>query len=150
MQINYASTVTDYVRVTVYRVHWLKAKARRDRWREEQILVASEMEWTEQFFRYRASRWKALVTKPSAIASPDINVDGELERPEGSPTSSVHDIQHRYSGGHLCYALKLESMWNRLAQQAALQFNAAKVRMGPQRDFVRSRSSSSSSSELSL
>ncbi|KAG2094376.1 uncharacterized protein F5147DRAFT_763866 [Suillus discolor] len=29
-----------------YRVHWLRAKALRDRWREEMILVKLEMDWT--------------------------------------------------------------------------------------------------------
>ncbi|KAG1804027.1 hypothetical protein EV424DRAFT_1474522 [Suillus variegatus] len=33
-----------------YRVHWLRAKALRDRWREEMILVKLEMDWTCKFF----------------------------------------------------------------------------------------------------
>jgi hypothetical protein len=142
IQINYINIVMAYRQIPVYRVHWLKAKARRDRWREEQILVASEMEWTELFFRHRASRWKALATKPSAVALTDINVDGDPAHSEGSHMPSEHDIQHSHSPGHICYALKLESLWNRLAQQAAVQFNVAKL---AQQHFARSRSSSSSS-----
>ena len=117
----------------VYRVHWLKAKSRRDRWREERILLASEMEWTELFFRHRASRWKALAAESSAIALPDSDTGDELE-----PNT-------RYSQGHICYALKQESMWDRLAQQATLQFNAAKADIEPSQHFARSRSSSESS-----
>jgi len=130
----------------VYRVHWLKAKARRDRWQEERILLASEMQWTELFFRHRGSRWKTLAAESSAvIASHEAN-SGQSE---GSETHSKSEFRH--SKGHVCYALKVESMWNRLAQQAAVQFGAAKAE--PRLDmqlFTRSRSSSSSSSNLSL
>jgi hypothetical protein len=92
------------------------------------------MEWTELFFRHRASRWKALAAESSAIALPDSGTGDELE-----PNT-------RYSQGHICYALKQESMWDRLAQQATLQFNAAKADIEPSQHFARSRSSS----ELSL
>jgi hypothetical protein len=123
--------------VAVYRVHWLKAKSRRDRWREELILLQSEMDWTERFFRHRASRWKALAAESSAVVSSDIDVNGESDHP---PIPSERDLRH--SQGHICYALKLESMWNRLAQQAALQFNAAKTEIRPSQHSARSRSSS--------
>jgi hypothetical protein len=84
--------------VTVYCFHWLKAKSRRDRWREEHILLQS-MQWTELFFC-------------------DAN-SGQLK---GSETTSNSEL--RSSKGHICYALKLESM---LAQQAVLLFGAAKT-----------------------
>jgi hypothetical protein len=96
------------------------------------------MEWTELFFRHRASRWKALAAESSSIDLPDNSVSGESEP----------DIRH--SPGHISYALKLESMWNRLAQQAALQFGAAKAESRPLQDFARTRSPSSSSSEVSF
>ncbi|KIM71052.1 hypothetical protein PILCRDRAFT_33210, partial [Piloderma croceum F 1598] len=38
-----------------YRVHWLKAKAWRDRWAEEVTLLVNEMDWTLGFFEHRAS-----------------------------------------------------------------------------------------------
>src|SRR6202011_939983 len=41
----------------VYRVHWLKAKARRDRWAEEKTILLNEMEWVLAFFRTQAKRW---------------------------------------------------------------------------------------------
>jgi hypothetical protein len=122
--------------MAVYRVHWLKAKSRRDRWREEQILLESEMQWAELFFRNRASRWKTLAAESeSAASSRDANSSSKIE------------FQH--SRGHICYALKLESMWNRLAQQAAVQFGAARVGIRhPAQLSTRSRSSSSSSCNL--
>jgi hypothetical protein len=41
-------------------VHWLKAKARHDRWTEELTLILSEMDWTERFFRYMVRKWEKL------------------------------------------------------------------------------------------
>jgi hypothetical protein len=120
--------------MAVYRVHWLKAKSRRDRWREEKILLQSEMQWTELFFRHQASRWRTLA---AAISSRDTN---EAHNPS--------QIEFQHSKGHICYALKLESMWNRLAQQAAVQFATARVGIRHSaRLSTRSRSSSSSSYE---
>lgn len=125
--------------MTVYRVHWLKAKSRRDRWQEERILLASEMQWTQLFFRHQASRWRTLAAKSSATIA---SHGGNSSQSQGSETDSKSEF--RYSKGHVCYALKLESMWNRLAQQAAVQFGSAKAepRLGLQ-PFTRSRSSSS-------
>jgi hypothetical protein len=128
--------------MTVYRVHWLKAKSRRDRWREEHILLASEMEWTELFFRHRASRWKFLAAESSGIASSTI-------RTSDSEQLQDPNISHKgKSEGHLCYALKLESMWDRLAQQAVAHFSAVKAVREPQQR-TRVSSFTSSSSELS-
>src|SRR5882762_11894904 len=111
--------------MAVYRVHWLKAKSRRDRWREEELLLTSEMEWTELFFRHRASRWKNLAAKSSAIALRTSH-SNESEHPQGSRIFPKAETQR--SQGHICYALKLESMWNRLAQQTILRFSVAKAK----------------------
>ncbi|KAG1859310.1 hypothetical protein DFJ58DRAFT_840183 [Suillus subalutaceus] len=40
-----------------YRVHWLHAKALRDRWEEEMLLVQHEMNWTCNFFVHKANQW---------------------------------------------------------------------------------------------
>ncbi|KAK7696323.1 hypothetical protein QCA50_000977 [Cerrena zonata] len=42
----------------LYRVNWLRAKCRRDRWAEEKILLRSELSWTHNYFRNRAETWK--------------------------------------------------------------------------------------------
>ncbi|KAG1802912.1 uncharacterized protein HD556DRAFT_1198529, partial [Suillus plorans] len=44
----------------VYCVHWLRAKALKDRWAEEILLVQHEMEWTCNFFVHKAEEWKHL------------------------------------------------------------------------------------------
>ncbi|KAG1877557.1 hypothetical protein F4604DRAFT_1924204 [Suillus subluteus] len=41
-----------------YRVNWLKAKARYDRWSEELKLVQHEMFWTISWFRTQEERWR--------------------------------------------------------------------------------------------
>lgn len=39
------------------RVNWLRAKARRDRWKEEKVLLRSEMEWTRNYFKHTENVW---------------------------------------------------------------------------------------------
>ncbi|KAI6107201.1 hypothetical protein EDD16DRAFT_1523372 [Pisolithus croceorrhizus] len=41
-----------------YRINWLKARARRDRWKEEVSLVRHEMLWTRLWFEYHKSMWE--------------------------------------------------------------------------------------------
>jgi len=47
-------------RFSVYRVNWLRAKARKERWEEEFELVKKEMEWTVNCFRYKERTWKEI------------------------------------------------------------------------------------------
>ncbi|KAG1787420.1 uncharacterized protein HD556DRAFT_1312744 [Suillus plorans] len=42
----------------VYRVNWLKAKARWNRWQEELRLVRHEMGWTINWFKYHQNEWE--------------------------------------------------------------------------------------------
>ncbi|KAJ6556076.1 hypothetical protein B0H19DRAFT_947611 [Mycena capillaripes] len=42
----------------VYRVNWLRAKARLARWAEEKIIVSKEMTWTLNSFAYNRDRWQ--------------------------------------------------------------------------------------------
>ncbi|KAI5999723.1 hypothetical protein EDC04DRAFT_2612161 [Pisolithus marmoratus] len=41
-----------------YRINWLKARARRDRWKEEVSLVRHEMLWTGLWFEYHKKMWE--------------------------------------------------------------------------------------------
>ncbi|KAF8815690.1 hypothetical protein BYT27DRAFT_7079225 [Phlegmacium glaucopus] len=54
------------------RVHWLRARAQKNRWKEEQILVGYEMEWSVRYFLYRAKVWEercnVAALSPGAIA----------------------------------------------------------------------------------
>ena len=77
----------------VYRVHWLKSKARQDRWAKEKTLLRNEMDWTVRFFQWQAERWRR-----------------NAEHEEGSE-------------GHCCYARKQKSMWLKFADFARHQFN---------------------------
>ncbi|KAK7685247.1 hypothetical protein QCA50_011610 [Cerrena zonata] len=42
----------------MYRVNWLRAKSRRDRWAEEKTLLQSELECTHRYFLYHMEQWK--------------------------------------------------------------------------------------------
>ena len=55
----------------VYRVNWLRAKCRKDRWAEELTLVKSEMEWTKLFYARRAAVWENRATA-LALTDPDL------------------------------------------------------------------------------
>ncbi|KAF8157790.1 hypothetical protein BJ912DRAFT_866730, partial [Pholiota molesta] len=41
----------------VRRVHWLRARAQHERWREERTLVRYEMEWTVRYFLFKSKGW---------------------------------------------------------------------------------------------
>ncbi|KAH9008300.1 hypothetical protein EDB85DRAFT_2164631 [Lactarius pseudohatsudake] len=41
------------------RVHWLRAKAQLERWKEEQNSIHNETEWVPAYFRAKAECWKA-------------------------------------------------------------------------------------------
>ncbi|KAJ3547371.1 hypothetical protein NMY22_g1672 [Coprinellus aureogranulatus] len=45
----------EYVR-DLYRVNWIRARSRRDRWKEELMLLESEMEWFVRFCKSRRER----------------------------------------------------------------------------------------------
>ncbi|KAH6867625.1 hypothetical protein BKA70DRAFT_1380018 [Coprinopsis sp. MPI-PUGE-AT-0042] len=42
----------------LYRVNWLRAKSRLERWQEEYILLTAEMEWVLHFFDYKSDEAK--------------------------------------------------------------------------------------------
>jgi hypothetical protein len=46
-----------YAHFVVNRVHWLRARAQRQRWQEELILVGHEMKWTVMYFRFQSRVW---------------------------------------------------------------------------------------------
>ena len=43
---------------TVYRVNWLRARARAKRWNEEKIIVVKEMEWVVRTFGHMREVWE--------------------------------------------------------------------------------------------
>ena len=99
---------------TVYRVHWLKAKARRDRWTEEFNLLSSEMDWTVSYYQYQASCWqqRADVIRQGDDICPDDNSDDRSKR------------------GKICYAMKQKRMWNTMAERAVIVFEQSKRKVG--------------------
>ncbi|KAJ7315613.1 hypothetical protein DFH08DRAFT_661636, partial [Mycena albidolilacea] len=43
---------------SIYRVNWLRAKARVARWTEEKNIIAHEMRWTVNSFKYFSETWR--------------------------------------------------------------------------------------------
>ncbi|KAF9548796.1 hypothetical protein CPC08DRAFT_597900, partial [Agrocybe pediades] len=50
------------------RVHWLRARASFHRWREEELLLDNEMQWTVRFFENKSIEWGSV--KDAANVSP--------------------------------------------------------------------------------
>jgi hypothetical protein len=78
----------------VTRIHWLRARAQKDRWHEEVVLVTYEMQWTVRFFLHRTTKWE-----------------------EAACTVAV-------SPGAKAYALRQAKMWKTLAESADKVFES--------------------------
>jgi hypothetical protein len=78
----------------VYRVNWLKAKARVDRWTEELFLVKNEMQWTMLWFQNQANLWR------------------ERSEMEGDDLPM----------GHEAYAVKQKKLWNEFLTKSSERF----------------------------
>lgn len=107
---------------TVYRVHWLKAKARKNRWNEEFILLASEMDWTVLYYRYQAAGWQR---RADQVDMPENDRDGN--HPDGMRDDFYEDGKVR---GKICYAMKQKHMWHTMAEGAMIAFERAKRKVG--------------------
>ncbi|KAF6747984.1 hypothetical protein DFP72DRAFT_1074860 [Ephemerocybe angulata] len=78
----------------VYRVNWIRAKSRADRWMEEVIILEHEMEWFVRFCLYRQRKC----------------LDWAQSNEEG------------VSAGHMAYAFRQADMWARRASAGKKQF----------------------------
>ncbi|KAJ7231588.1 hypothetical protein B0H12DRAFT_1029416 [Mycena haematopus] len=92
-----------------YRINWLRAKARVSRWKEEQTIVAHEMQWTINSFKYFREKW--------------------IERAQVAESASEAGLQ--------AYAQKQTNLWEGLAKRAEEMFEWA--RTTPKRDRWRKK-----------
>ena len=92
---------------TVYRVHWLRAKAQKTRWIEEIQCLQVEMESAVRFFQYQEQFWQ--------------------KRQE------LTDL--RTQPGHAAWAARQKSMWHSMAVQAESRFNDL-LKSHPPPDFA--------------
>jgi len=79
----------------VYRIHWLRAKARYDRSREDVCLLRHEMTWTINYFVHRSSSWQALSNGMDPTLQP----------------------------GHIAYASQQMLVWTAFADKARVVFS---------------------------
>jgi hypothetical protein len=99
----------------------LKAKARRDCWNEEFILISSEMDWTVQFYRYQAKKWERHAD--IMRANPEI-ADHVL------PSAGLNGSNEIETAGKVCYAMKWKRVWEILAEQATRRCLDVKWKVG--------------------
>ena len=85
--------------LTVYRVNWLRAKARLDRWQEEERLLREEMIWIVATFRYHENSWFA-----------------RAEQMKGKNGME----------GHVSFALQQRNLWKNFATKAETAFRRIK------------------------
>lgn len=85
----------------VYRVNWLRASARFQRWHEEVVLLKHEMVWTVNYFKKQKEIWK--------LRWQHVDIAGL----EGAGLQS--------------YAAKQAAMWDSLASQAKEIFNTCQT-----------------------
>ncbi|KAG1719204.1 uncharacterized protein EDB91DRAFT_1065807, partial [Suillus paluster] len=78
----------------VYRVHWIRAKALRDQWKEELMLVELEMDWMCNFFLWKSTQWGDRMRESLVKCLP----------------------------GHACYSGRQSQMYSLLAQDAQAVF----------------------------
>lgn len=78
----------------VNRVHWIRARAQKNRWDEELTLTAYEMQWTVRYFQHRAGKWQEWGTQAEDANKP----------------------------GPAAYAARKIAMWTNMAQHADIQF----------------------------
>jgi hypothetical protein len=82
--------------MVVYRVNWLRAKARFKRWEEERNLVRHEMIWTIEYFKHQQQQW-----------------DDRREQIAKEKESAA---------GLACYAAKQVALWKEFASVGTLRF----------------------------
>jgi hypothetical protein len=87
---------------TVYRVNWLRAKARYAQWVDEEAILQREMIWTIESFKTMEKKW----TKRKE----DVDVD------------------HPNACGLISYAAKQAALWHRFAVDADRSFSASHIR----------------------
>jgi hypothetical protein len=87
---------------TVYRVNWLRASARSQRWDEEVILLQYEMKWTVKYFEFHKIKWETWAEER------EMDMDGSL-----------------FNKGLRSYAYKQAKIWARLESRAREVFESS-------------------------
>jgi len=87
---------------TVYKVNWLRASARSQRWDEEVILLECEMKWTTEYFKFQKGKWEKWGEER------EMDVDDSL-----------------LNEGLKSYAYKQADTWSRLESNAVEAFESS-------------------------
>ena len=87
----------------VNRVHWLRARAQRQRWMEEYMLVGYEMQWIVRYYLHQSGAWENC--KAAA--------------------------QHSGKPGAAAYAARKAAMWQTMAATSDKQFKVVNNKYRP-------------------
>ena len=94
---------TNLQHVIVYQVHWLKAKAQQDCWKEEVKVLYHEMNFCVNFMKHMEGHWNAWTSEG-----------------EGDSLTNI---------GLYCYALRQADMWRCMASQAWHKFDKVRQKI---------------------
>jgi hypothetical protein len=126
-------TLSPLKSLPVQRVHWLRARAQKNRWQEEFTLVKYEMEWTSRFFLYRAEEWMRLFNANDKfpLAGSDgnnmrVHLAGQLPHADSDGNN-----KRVYLAGPRAYAARQAAQWRQLALDAEVLF------LSVNKDYVR-------------
>lgn len=98
MYVAYLQIITILTISIVYRISWLRAKARYTRWEEELSLVKHEMTWTVAWFETYENIWQ----------------------------KRFEDVaDEECAEGLRCYALKQSQLWRDLGTHSQKRFRSA-------------------------
>ena len=85
----------------VYRVSWLRAKARFNRWEEEVELLEHELKWTMLWFDHQKTLW----------------------------AKRADESEQMVLQGHACYAWKQVQLWEKMAAKTSCALKDMQVWM---------------------
>lgn len=80
----------------VNRVHWIRARAQKHRWKEELTLTGYEMQWTVRYYLHQAEIW----------------TDREIR------------TEHSGDSGAMAYARRQSVRWTEAARAANIRFKS--------------------------
>jgi hypothetical protein len=98
---------------TVNRVHWIRARAQNNRWKEEYTLVRYEMQWTVRYYLNHARMWKDRAQSAQGVG--DAGATAYAMRKAATWTEFAASAEDQFIVVNSSYK-HLQSLYQRLAE----------------------------------
>lgn len=93
-----------YSSILVNRVHWLRARSQRQRWKEELTLVGYEMVWTVNYFKHQSQQW--IDRRAAAMALNNSGAAAYASRKSAMWTSMATNAENEFQKVNPAYELR--------------------------------------------